>query len=34
MDSEKDNASWGNSIRIRVRLDTTKPLRRGFMLKT
>lgn len=30
---EEEDISWGQSIRIRVRLDITKPLLRGFMLK-
>lgn len=34
MDKKKNDTAWGNSIRIRVKLDITKPLRRGFMLRT
>lgn len=33
-DSDKNSSAWGNSLRIRVRLDISKPLRRGFMLRT
>lgn len=34
MDKKKSDTSWGNSIQIRVKLDISKPLRRGFMLRT
>lgn len=31
-DNKKNYAQLGNSIRIRVKMDITKPLRRGFMI--
>lgn len=33
MDCERSEMSWGISIRIKVRIDISKPLLRGFMLK-
>lgn len=33
VDNDKEGLHWGESMRIRVRLDITKPLLRGFMLK-
>lgn len=34
MDTEKDEFSWGNSMRVNVQIDISKPLIRGFMLKS
>lgn len=33
VDKDSEASSWGNSLRLRVAIDITKPLRRGFMLK-
>lgn len=33
-DCERGDLNWGNSIRIRVKLDISRPLLRGFMLRT
>lgn len=33
-DYDKKNVSWGNSLRIKVRIDISEPLRIGFMFKT
>lgn len=33
IDQDRDDLFWGESIRIKVLLDISKPLRRGFMLR-
>lgn len=33
-DSEKDDFGWGNNMSIKTKIDISKPLQRGFMLKT
>lgn len=33
MDKGENRGMWGNNIRIKVKLDISSPLRRGFMLK-
>lgn len=34
VDCDKDEQCWGNNMRMKVLLDISKPLRRGFMLKS
>lgn len=32
-DEDKEQTSWGISMKLRLRIDTSKPLKIGFMLK-
>lgn len=33
-ENDRYSTIWGNSIRARIKIDISKPLQRGFMLKT